>query len=74
LKDEIARLKKESRQRSDRLNEVQAESNHRDQVMQRKFKEHEDSLNRMASEIDNLKQERDTYKDRFQRSLRESQT
>jgi len=28
----------------------------------------------MAGEIDGLKQERDTYKDRFQRTLRESQT
>ena len=41
---------------------------------QKRVKELEAALNRVKQESDLLKQERDTYKDRFQRTLRESQT
>lgn len=36
------------------------------------MKERDDALNQMSQEIDHLKQERDTYKDRLQRALRDS--
>lgn len=41
---------------------------------QRQLKERENTINQMANEIDHLKQERDTYKDRLQRALRDSVT
>lgn len=41
---------------------------------QRSLKEKEETIGQLNEEIDNLKQERDLYKDRVQRALRESQT
>ena len=43
-------------------------------IHQRQAKEKDDAIQQQALEIENLKQERDTYKDRLQRALRESQT
>ena len=53
LREEIRKLKSENRQQSANLKD------------QRKVKELEEAINGMNQELEFIKQERDTYKDRF---------
>lgn len=74
LREEIRRLKKEARENQEQQQILAQQVNSNQAVHQRQLKEKEDSIQQQAVEIENLKQERDTYKDRLQRALRESQT
>ena len=73
LREELRRLKKELRGQKSVLEETSQEIKTRECIQQRHIKQRDAIINQMACEIDNLKQERDAYKDRLQRSLRESQ-
>ena len=74
LREEIKRLKKEAREYQEQQQILAQQVNSNQAIHQRQVKEKEDALQQQAVEIENLKQERDTYKDRLQRALRESQT
>ena len=67
-------MRKENRQQATTIQELNQQISAAERTLWRKLKEREDVLNQMSADIDHLKQERDTYKDRFQRSLRDAQT
>ena len=72
LREEVRRLRKENRQQAATVQELNQQASAADRALWRKLKEREDVLTQMSADIDHLKQERDTYKDRFQRSLRDA--
>ena len=73
LREELRRLKKENRQLQEQAMERTQQANLRDQGVLKKVKEQEEVITKLTVEIEGLKQERDSYKERFQRSLRDSQ-
>ena len=56
------------------MEELRSQQGVAERAVQRRLKEREDVVNQMSADVDHLKQERDTYKDRLQRALRDAET